>query len=72
MDLFDFYLWARIVSGPLVALFLIGVGMSALRTRALPDWLARYACALAVPMALTPLALTEKSWPEIVDETRVL
>jgi hypothetical protein len=55
-DLFDFYLRVRVVSGIFVALFLGGVGVAALRTGALPAWLARYAAALAVPMALAPIA----------------
>jgi len=54
--LVDFWLRARMVSGVFVALFLGGVGVAALRTRALPGWLARYAAALAVPMALAPIA----------------
>jgi hypothetical protein len=54
--LFDFYLRARVVSGALVALFLAGVGVAALRVRALPAWLAGYAAALAVPMAVAPIA----------------
>ena len=55
-DLFDLYLRARIVSGVFVAMFLGGIGVAALRSRALPTWLAWYACALAVPMAVVPFA----------------
>jgi hypothetical protein len=55
-DLFDFYLHVRIVSGVFVAMFVAGVGVAALRARALPPYLAWFACALAVPMALAPLA----------------
>lgn len=59
-DLFDFYLRVRLVSGVFVALFLGGIGVAALRARALPTWLGWYAAALAVPMALVPLtAFTE-------------
>jgi hypothetical protein len=59
-NLFDFYVRARLVSGVFVALFLGGIGLAALRSRTLPTWLAGYAAALAVPMALVPLtAFTE-------------
>jgi hypothetical protein len=54
-DLFDFLVRARLVSAAFVALFLGGVGVAALRSRALPAWLAWYAVVLAVPMALVPL-----------------
>lgn len=55
-ELFDFYLHVRIVSGVFVAMFLAGVGVAAVRARALPAYLAWFACALAVPMAFAPLA----------------
>jgi hypothetical protein len=55
-DLFELYVNARIVSGVFVALFLAGFGIAALRTAALPRPLALFACALAVPMALAPIA----------------
>jgi hypothetical protein len=55
-DLFDFSIRARLASGILLALFLGGVGVAALRSRAMPAWLGCYAVALAVPMALVPLA----------------
>ena len=64
--LFDFLLRARLVSGVFVAIFLAGVGVAALRSRALPTWLGWYAVALAVPMALVPLtALTENQSLEV-------
>lgn len=56
-DLFDLSLRARIVSGVFVAMFLGGIGVAALRSRALPTWLGWYAGALAVPMALVPFAV---------------
>jgi hypothetical protein len=59
--LFDFYLRIRLVSGVLVALFLAGVGVAALRSRALPAWLGCYAAALAIPMAMVPLAAFTES-----------
>jgi hypothetical protein len=55
-DLFAFSQRVRMVSGVFVAMFLGGVGVAALRARALPMWLAWYACALAVPMVLVPFA----------------
>lgn len=55
-DLFDLYLRARIVSGVFVAMFLGGIGVAALRSRALPTWLGWYVCVLAVPMAIVPFA----------------
>ena len=55
-DLFDFSQRIRIVSGVFVAMFLGGVGVAALRSRALPRWLAWYACGLAVPMVVVPFA----------------
>jgi hypothetical protein len=45
----------RTASGPLLALFLATAGAQALRERTLPRGLAGVACALAVPLALTPL-----------------
>jgi hypothetical protein len=55
-SLFEVYLYARFIAGPLMATFLLGTGLAAMRSRALPAWLARVACAIAVPLALTPLA----------------
>jgi len=55
-DLFELYVNARIVSGVLVALFLAGFGIAARRAGALPAPLTSFACALAVPMALAPVA----------------
>jgi hypothetical protein len=60
-DLFELYLRARIVSGVLVAMFLAGIGVAALRSRALPTWLGWYACALAVPMTVVPFAAFSES-----------
>ena len=54
--LFDLSLTARMLSGGFLALFLAGVGLSALRSRALPSWLAWYACAAALPLAIAPVA----------------
>jgi len=54
--LLDFYLSARMVSGLFVALFLLGVGVAALRSGVLPRWLAWAALAIAVPMTFAPLA----------------
>ena len=54
--LFELSLHARIVSGIFVAMFLAGFGIAALRTTRLPRPVAWIACALAVPMALAPLA----------------
>jgi len=54
--LFDHYLDTRFVAGAYMAMFLLGIGIAALHSRALPSWLARLACAVAVPLALTPLA----------------
>jgi hypothetical protein len=55
-SLFDVYLYARFIAGPLMATFLFGIGLAAMRSRALPAWLARVACRIAIPLALTPLA----------------
>ena len=55
-SMFDLYLFARIVSGIFVAMFLGGVGLAALRSNTLPRWLAWFACAIAVPMSLAPIA----------------
>lgn len=60
-DLFDFSLRMRLVSGFFVALFLGGVGVAALRSRALPTWLGWYAVALALPMAVAPLTAFEEN-----------
>ena len=54
--LFDLSLTARMLSGGFLALFMAGVGLSALRSRALPSWLAWYACAAALPLAIAPVA----------------
>ena len=54
--LFDLHLVAQMVAAPFVALFLGGIGLGALRGRAMPAWLAWFACALAVPIALSPIA----------------
>jgi Domain of unknown function (DUF4386) len=54
--LFDLSLSARMLSGGFLALFLAGVGISALRSRTLPRWLGWYACAAALPLALAPVA----------------
>jgi hypothetical protein len=54
--LFDLSLTARMLSGGFLALFMAGVGLSALRSRALPSWLALYACAAALPPAIAPVA----------------
>jgi hypothetical protein len=50
------YLNARMVSGIFVALFLVGIGVAALRSGALPTSLAWLACAIGVPLAFAPLA----------------
>jgi hypothetical protein len=55
-DLYAFFVRVRIVSGIFVAMFLGGIGVGAVRSRALPTWLGWYACALAIPMVLVPLA----------------
>jgi len=55
-SLFEVYLYARFIAGALMASFLLGTGLAAMRARALPAWLARVACAVAIPLALTPLA----------------
>jgi hypothetical protein len=55
-DLFDLSQRLRIVSGVLVAMLLAGVGVMALRGGRLPASLALFACALAVPLALAPVA----------------
>jgi hypothetical protein len=44
------------LSGGFLALFMAGVGLSALRSRALPRWLAWWACAAALPLAIAPVA----------------
>jgi hypothetical protein len=53
---FDLSLTARMLSGGFLALFMAGVGLSALRSGALPSWLAWYACAAALPLAIAPVA----------------
>jgi hypothetical protein len=55
-SLHDFYLVCRIVSGIFVALFLGGLGVAALRSRALPSPLPQFALLIAAPMTLAPLA----------------
>ncbi|MGH2963615.1 MAG: DUF4386 family protein, partial [Solirubrobacterales bacterium] len=54
-SLFDFFGSARLVSGVFVALFLLGVGVAALRSGAFPRWLGWAACAIAAPLAIAPL-----------------
>jgi hypothetical protein len=54
--LFELYLIARMLAGPFMSLLLLGTGIAALRSRALPARLGALACAAAVPLALTPLA----------------
>jgi hypothetical protein len=55
-DLYDFTARARMVAGVFVAMTLAGFGVAGLRTGRLPRPLALFACALAVPMAVVPLA----------------
>jgi len=55
-SLFELYLYARFIAGAFMATFLLGAGVAAMRSRALPAWLARVACAIAIPLALAPLA----------------
>ena len=64
-DLFDLYLTARYVAGPLMGLFLVGMGVAALRAGVLPAWLVWPGCAVAAGLALTPLALSEAQALEI-------
>jgi hypothetical protein len=52
----DFSLQVRIVSGLFVALFLVGIGVAAVRSGALPASLAWAACAISIPFALAPPA----------------
>ncbi|MBV9336619.1 MAG: hypothetical protein JO243_12075 [Solirubrobacterales bacterium] len=54
--LYDVYLLCRIVSGIFVALFLGGIGVAAVRTRALPSPLPQLALVIGLPLALAPLA----------------
>ena len=60
-DLFELYVNARIVSGVMVALFLAGFGIAARRTGELPRPLASFACGLAIPLALAPIAAITES-----------
>ena len=60
-NLFELYVNARIVSGVMVALFLAGFGIAARRTGGLPRPLASFACGLAIPMALAPIAAITES-----------
>jgi hypothetical protein len=55
-SLFDVYLTTRMVAGVFIALFLLGAGIAALRSGALPARLAWLGCAIAVPIAFAPLA----------------
>ncbi len=55
-SLFEVYLYARFIAGAAMATFLLGTGLAAIRSQALPAWLARVACGIAIPLALTPLA----------------
>ena len=54
--LFQIDLLAQFVAAPFLALFLAGVGVSALRTGALPAWLAWFGLATAAPLLLAPVA----------------
>ncbi|HXV94893.1 MAG TPA: hypothetical protein VD813_16430 [Pseudonocardia sp.] len=56
----------QLLAGPFVALFLLGSGIAGLRTGRLTPRLARSACVLAVPLALTPLALFDPGGPVAV------
>jgi len=58
--LYDFYLLTHIVSGVFVALFLGGIGLATLRSRALPRPLPELALAIAIPIAFAPLAAFEQ------------
>lgn len=53
--LHELYLRSRMVAGPFMALFLVGMGTAALRARLLPPWLVWLGYAVAVPLVLTPL-----------------
>jgi len=55
-SLFHVQVLTRMIAGPFLALFLIGVGISALRSRALPRMLCWYALATALPLLLAPIA----------------
>jgi hypothetical protein len=64
--LFDLYLIARMVAGPFMALFLVGMGTAGLRTGVLPAWLVGFGYAIAALLAFTPLAaITEAQALEI-------
>ena len=52
----DSYLRCRFASGIFVATFLGGIGVAALRSRALPSPLPQLALLIAAPMALAPIA----------------
>jgi hypothetical protein len=52
----ELYLRTRMVGGILVAMFMLGMGVAALRSRALPRPLALAACGLAPLLCLGPLA----------------
>ena len=54
--LFDLHLIAQMLAGVFIAMFLAGFGMAALRTNALPAWLALAALAVAAVVVLSPLA----------------
>jgi hypothetical protein len=54
--LFELNLIAQLIAGVFLALFLVGIGIAAMRTRALPPWLARVACGIGAVLAFAPLA----------------
>jgi hypothetical protein len=62
-SLFHMQILTRMIAGPFLALFLIGVGVSALRSGALPRPLAWYALATAAPLLLTPIAAFDQERP---------
>jgi hypothetical protein len=63
--LHELYVGARYLAGPLMGLFLVGMGVAALRARVLPAWLVWPGCAIAAGLALTPLAITEAQALEV-------
>jgi hypothetical protein len=58
---FELYLGSRMAAGILVAMFMLGIGVAALRSSALPPRLATAACAIAPFLCLGPLALLTRS-----------
>jgi hypothetical protein len=54
--LFDLHLIAQMIAGLFVGLFLIGMGIAALRAGVLPGWLVWPGAALGVALAFAPLA----------------